>query len=158
MKYIKIVIVLICLSSCDYFNKRKVYSEEILKEDLKTFNWNEVDQYPTFISCDNTASNDEKRVCFEQTLSQHIASYLGEQVIVVTQDVNDTVFITFQISDSGKLIMVSIDKSDYINTQIPELDTLMMNSLRGLPKIYPAIKRSQQVKTEFKLPIVISVN
>ena len=41
--------------------------------------------------------------------------------------------------------------------QIPGLDSLLNYSLKGLPKLYPAIKRSQQVQTAFQLPLVLKV-
>jgi hypothetical protein len=42
--------------------------------------------------------------------------------------------------------------------QIPELDSILKSSLEGLPKLYPAIKRSQQVQTVFQLPIILRVD
>ena len=42
--------------------------------------------------------------------------------------------------------------------QIPELDSILNSSLEGLPKLYPAIKRSQQVQTVFQLPIILRVD
>ena len=158
MKYFTILFFVICFSSCEYFDKKKVYSEDILKEDLQTFNWNEVDEYPTFAACDNSPTKVQKKQCFETTLTSHITSQLSNENIIVTEDVNDTIVITFQISEKGKLSVLDIKSSTQIEAQIPEIDTLLINSLKGLPQIFPAIKRSQQVKTEFKLPVVINVN
>lgn len=158
MKYLLILFLVLSFSSCEYFNKQKVYSEDILKEDLQTFNWNEVDEYPTFADCDNALNKTQKRKCFESNLSLHIAGRLSDEIIIVTQDVNDTVIITFQISEKGVLSVVDIESSTMVKSQIPEIDTLLIKSLKGLPQIFPAIKRSQQVKTEFKLPVVINVN
>ena len=42
--------------------------------------------------------------------------------------------------------------------EIPNIETLITDSLNTLPKIFPAIKRGQQVKTQFKLPIILRVN
>ncbi|MCK5402294.1 MAG: hypothetical protein KAJ28_11730, partial [Flavobacteriaceae bacterium] len=147
-----------CFTSCDYFDKKKVYSEDILKEDLQTFNWNEIDEYPTFESCQTSLTKAESKQCFERTLTTFMMSQFEKKTIVVTQDINDTIIITFQISEKGKLSVKDIISSDLIKVQIPKIDTLLMESLKGLPQIFPAIKRSQQVKTEFKLPVVIKVN
>jgi len=158
MKYLAIIFLVLCFSSCDYFDKRKVYSEDILKEDLQTFNWNEVDEYPTFAACDNSSTKSQKKRCFETTLTTHIMSQLSNESIIITEDITDTIVITFQISEKGKLSVIEINSSDLIKSQIPEIDALLVKSLNGLPQIFPAIKRSQQVKTEFKLPVVINVN
>jgi len=158
MKYLPLFFLVLCFTSCDYFDKRKVYSEDILKEDLQTFNWNEVDEYPTFAICDNVSTKAQRKQCFETTLTTFIMSQFEKEMIVVTEDINDTIMITFQISETGTLSVIDIKSSDLIKAQIPKMDTLLTESLKELPKIFPAIKRSQQVKTEFKLPIVINVN
>ncbi len=158
MKYLTILLLVLCFSSCDYFDKKKVYSEDILKEDLQTINWNDVDEYPTFSSCDSSSAKSQRKQCFETTLTTYITTQLSNEIIVVTEDINDTIIITFQISEKGKLTVLDIKSSNLIKSQIPKMDTLLVKSLKGLPQIFPAIKRSQQVKTEFKLPVVISVN
>ena len=158
MKYLGIVLLFFSLTSCDYFDKKKINAEDILNEELKTFNWSEVDEYPTFQSCKDANSQTAKKQCFENTLTAHISNYLGKENIVVTQDVNDTIVIKFLISETGDLSVLNVKSAENTKIQIPKIDTLLVNSLKGLPKIYPAIKRSQQVKTEFKLPIIISVN
>ena len=158
MKYLAILFLVLCFFSCDYFDKKKVYSEDILKEDLQTFNWNEVDEYPTFAVCENVSTKAQRKQCFERTLTTFIISQLANETIVVTEDINDTIIITFQISEKGQLSVKDIMSSDLIKAQIPKIDTFLVESLKGLPQIFPAIKRSQQVKTEFKLPVVINVN
>lgn len=158
MKYLTILILFLCVCSCDYFEKKKVTSQEILKEDLQTFNWNEVDEYPTFKSCDTSSTKEQRKQCFEATLIAHITSQLAQEKIVVTKDINDTVVINFLISEKGQLNVLSIKNSDSIKSQIPEIDSFLRQSLNALPKILPAFKRGQPVKTEFKLPVVIKVN
>ena len=158
MKHLAVILLSFCFFSCNYFDKKKVYSEDILKEDLQTFNWNEVDEYPTFAICDSVLTKELRKKCFETTLTKFIISNLPTQAIVVTKDINDTILITFQISEKGKLSVTNIKSSDLINQQIPKIDTFLLQSLKNIPKIFPAIKRSQQVKTEFKLPVVIKVN
>lgn len=158
MKYLTILFLLFCFSSCEYFEKKKITSQEILQEDLQTFNWNEVDEYPTFASCDSALSKAERKHCFETTLSSHIVSQLAKEKIVVTKDVNDTIVTKFLISDLGELSVLEVKSSELIKTHIPEIDSFLINSLKGLPKILPAFKRGQQVKTEFRIPIVIKVD
>jgi len=158
MKYLIVFFLLLCVSSCDYFDKKKVSSQDILKEDLKTFNWNEVDEYPTFTSCDTSSTKAERKQCFEVTLTTFISQELLQEKIVVTQDINDTITINFLISEKGVLSVLKVDSREQITSQIPKIDSLLIQSLKGLPQILPAFKRGQPVKTEFKLPIVIKVD
>tara|TARA_R110002049_G_scaffold305738_1_gene503143 strand:- start:14728 stop:15204 length:477 start_codon:yes stop_codon:yes gene_type:complete len=158
MKQICVFLVVVTLTSCKYFDVKKTSSEAILNEELQTFNWKEVDTYPTFSSCDSLASKMENERCFEHTLTAHITDYLQKETIVVTQDVHDTILLDFQVSEMGKLSLLH-SKIDSITLQeIPNIQELLLLSLDSLPKVFPAIKRGQQVKTQFKLPIIISVN
>ena len=148
----------ICLCSCNYFEKKKVNADDILNEELRTFNWNEVDEYPTFTACDSVTSKPERKQCFETTLTTHILNNLSTSKIVVTESVHDTVIMKFQISEKGELTVNEIASSAIIKNQIPKIDSLLYLSVNDLPRIFPAIKRGQQVKTEFKMPIVIQAD
>ena len=39
-------------------------SQSILEQELKTFSWNEVDQYPSFESCEDIINFNENKICF----------------------------------------------------------------------------------------------
>jgi hypothetical protein len=158
MKNLTIFIFILSLSSCEYFDKKKVNSQDIVNEELQTFNWNDVDEYPSFKVCESLSSKQESKHCFETTLITHITNRLSKEVIVVTENVEDTVMIKFHISETGNLSVLNIKNKETTKVQIPNLESLLLNSLDSLPKIFPAIKRGQQVKTEFTLPIVIQVN
>ncbi|TXE09691.1 hypothetical protein FUA26_09385 [Seonamhaeicola algicola] len=150
-------IILIFFTSCQYFEAKKTTSEAILNEELKTFNWDEVDVYPSFSICDSLVTKATKRACFEHTLSAHILNFLQEEVIVVTQDVNDTITLNFKISEKGAITLNKTDIDSVTLQEIPNLKVLINNSLQTLPKVYAAIKRDQYVKTTFTLPIIIGV-
>ena len=132
-------------------------SQDTVNEELQTFNWNDVDEYPSFVACESSTSKQESKQCFETTLITHITNNLSKEIIVVTENVQDTVLIKFRISETGKLSVLDIKNKEQTKAQIPNLDVLLTKSLDSLPNIFPAIKRGQQVKTEFTLPIVIQV-
>ena len=158
MKYLTIFVLILCLFSCDYFDKKKVNSQDIVNEELQTFNWKDVDEYPSFQACESSGSKQESKQCFETTLITHITNRLSKKIIVVTENVEDTVVIKFHISETGNLSVLNIKNKENTKEQIPNLESLLTSSLDSLPKIFPAIKRGQQVKTEFTLPIRIQVN
>ena len=158
MKYTLVFIFFLLLTSCEYFNVKKTSSEAILNEELQTFNWNDVDEYPSFSLCDSSISKEERTLCFQKTITENIMRYLQKERIVVSQNINDTILLQFQVSKQGELTLLEA-KIDSLTTQeIPNIKLMLNKSLDSLPKIFPAIKRGQQVTTEFKLPIVIQVN
>ncbi|ALJ05950.1 hypothetical protein APS56_12765 [Pseudalgibacter alginicilyticus] len=162
MKQIYVFSLFLVFTSCEYFgeyfNVKKTSSETILNEELQTFNWKEIDAYPTFSSCDSSVTKMESERCFERTLTSHITNYLQKEIIVVTQDVNDTILLDFQVSEAGVLSLLNSKIDSITLKEIPNIEKLLVLSLDSLPKVFPAIKRGQQVKTQFKLPVIITVN
>jgi hypothetical protein len=153
-----LLVVLLTVCSCDYFDKRKVYTEDILEDELQTFNWKDVDEYPSFESCETATGKDNKKACFENTLRSILNTNLAEHQIIVSEEINDTVQLKITIDNQGQFIIDEIVSSDITKAEIPQLDSLLRSSLDNLPKIYPAIKRSQQVKTKFILPVIIKID
>ena len=158
MKKVCVFLSILMLMSCEYLNVKKTSSEAILKEELQTFNWNDVDEYPSFSVCDSSSAKQERKQCFETTLTSHITSHLQKDTIVVTQDIKDTVNLKLQVSDKGVISLLSVNVDSVTSLEIPNIKALLAESLEALPKIFPALKRGQQVKTEFKLPIIIHVD
>nr|WP_236027431.1 hypothetical protein [Gelidibacter pelagius] len=125
---------------------------------MQAINWNDVDEYPTFSDCDTATTNQEKKACFENHLHELLTSHLEKQIIIVTEDVSDTVLLKIHIDKTGQFSIRNIDMDAMTKAQIPHLDSILRHSFDSLPKIYPAIKRSQQVATEFSLPVIVNIN
>ena len=157
MKQICVFIVVLLCFSCEYFNLKKISPETILNEELETFNLNEVDEYPTFVFCDSLNTSIEKKECFRNNLTQYISGFLKEEIIVVTTDIYDTIVLPFQVSEKGQLTLSNFTIDTLTAQEIPNIKKLIYKSLDSLPKIFPAIKRGQQVKTKFEIPIIIAM-
>ncbi|WP_179021732.1 hypothetical protein [Winogradskyella forsetii] len=158
MNRIVFLLIFFLITSCNYFDKKKVYPEDLLEEELQTFNWNEVDTYPTFSSCDTLTAKEESKACFQNTLITSVNQFLEAQNIVVSNDVNDTIRLNIKIDNYGALAIESIKIQPETIEEIPEIDSLLRQSLKSIPKIYPAIKRGQQVTTAFELPVIVRIN
>ena len=143
--------------SCDYFDNKKVSSQDIIKQELQTINWSEVDEYPSFSECDSVSEKQERKECFETIILKHVNSYLSQHHIIVSEDIKDTIKVKLAISNTGKINVLAIKAKPETLKIIPEIDSLLRGSINTLPKIFPAIKRGQQVHTEFVLPVVISI-
>ncbi len=148
---------LMMLCSCDFIESKKVYSKDILEEELQTFNWQDVDEYPTFDSCDTALDRANRRLCFENTLGTILNEKLSQYTIVVSEKIHDTVQLKIRIDSKGILVVNEVESKEITRKAIPQLDSLLRHSLDTLPKIYPAIKRSQQVTTQFSLPVIIKM-
>lgn len=158
MKYAVALAVLLLFISCDYFDVKKTSSDEILQEELQTFTWNDVDVYPSFEECEVVGTKLGKKQCFEKVLTSTISNYLANQDFVVSHDISDTLMLAFTISDQGKTTITSIKVKEETIMQLPDIESILHKSIDSLPEVFPAIKRGQQVTSQFKMPIVISVN
>lgn len=158
MRYIFFVIFCLILTSCNYFDVKKTSTEEILEEELQSFNWNDVDEFPTFPSCDTSSTKKGRKSCFETTLANHILNKFSQEKIIVSHDLNDTIIIEFKLSEKGVISILNMKIEEETTRILPKLEEQILASIDSLPKIFPAIKRGQQVTTQFKLPIIIKAD
>ena len=158
MRYLRLVLFCLIFTSCKYFDVKKTSSEEILNEELQSFNWNEVDVFPTFAVCDSVSTIELRKQCFQNTLTSHVLANLSKEKRIVSHDINDTVYVDFKLNGKGEISILDIAVTEKTLKVIPEIKLHLISSIDSLPKIYPAIKRGQHVATQFKLPIIIKAD
>lgn len=141
--------------SCEEFTTRKVTSEEILIEETRDFNWHEVDQYPAFSECRNITGVEAAKACFGNKVSRYFYSRLEAKQPVVTEALNDTLYLYLRISEKGTPAIDSMEIDSLVLDQLPEIRSWLIESVDSLPNIYPATKRGIPVKTTFRMPVVI---
>src|SRR5690606_906066 len=158
MKHLYLFFGFLLLVSCNYFDVKKTTSDAILNEELKTFNWSEVDDYPSFASCNDDVSKDEKKHCFQNTLTAIITNKIQRDTIVVSQNIDDTIYMKFQISESGILSLMEAKIDSVTLNEISNIKKLHTNSLYTITDIYTAIKSGQQITTAFTFPLMIQLD
>jgi len=153
-----IIISFFLLNSCQFDFKidRKISVDEFINEELKSFNWNEVDQYPVFENCLGINSISEKNNCFVETITESFKENLTNNSLVLNRTLVDTVNMILKVDKTAELSIESINISSQ-NIKYKEVISRSFNkTISNLPKLYPAIKRGQQVDVIFKIPIIIS--
>ena len=156
MKYILSLFFLFFFFSCELNINKKISVDEILDEEWKTFNWSDVDEYPSFSTCDSLSSLSLKKECFIFTLSNQISVDLISNTKTVNRIIQDTVILKFTISKDGEIDFDELIVDESIIDLRSLIDLSFKSSIKKLPKIFPAIKRGQQVNVKFSLPIYIS--
>ena len=158
MRETLIIISFFLLNSCQFDFKidRKISVDEFINEELKSFNWNEVDQYPVFENCLGINSISEKNNCFVETITQSFKENLTNNSLVLNRTLVDTVNMILKVDKTAEISIESINISSQ-NIKYKEVISRSFNkTISNLPKLYPAIKRGQQVDVIFKIPIIIS--
>ena len=158
MRETLIIISFFLLNSCQFDFKidRKISVDEFINEELKSFNWNEVDQYPVFENCLGINSISEKNNCFVETITESFKENLTNNSLILNRTLVDTVNMILKVDKSAEISIESINISSQ-NIKYKEVISRSFNkTISNLPKLYPAIKRGQQVDVIFKIPIIIS--
>lgn len=157
MRFALIFCFIICFS-CQYFEKSKINSDVILEQELQTFKWDEVDQYPTFETCDDDSNYEGNKACFESIFTTHIFEVLKDSDMAFLDSENDIILVNFLVSKTGEITISNLYASQLSEVSIQNLNEILSASLLELPKLYPAIKRSQHVQSVFQLPIILNTN
>lgn len=155
MKKSFLIFFLLVITSCEYLEKQKISSEDILSEETRELNWQEVDQYPAFEECRELMESEEAKACFGKKVANYFYDRLEEKQPVVTESLNDTIYLHLRISEKGIPAIDSMEVDTLVVRQLPEIRSWLEESVNSLPKIYPATKRGIPVVTKFKMPIVI---
>lgn len=152
---------LICfffLFSCelDFQINKKITVDEFIEDELKSFSWNEVDQYPIFENCIEINKVFQKNNCFVETITERFRINLKNNNLVLNRTFIDTVNLVLKIDKKGNIgIENMIIKEENIKYQ-EIINMSFKSTIDDLPKLYPAIKRGQEVDIIFNLPILIS--
>jgi len=145
--------VLLCFS-CDYFSFEKNKNEDKLDMNI---DYSSVDSSPSFKVCDSIIDKAKKTICFRTTIREEISKSLAKYSIKVKKPVDETIVVTITIQSNKQVKLSKLEASDSLLLEISDLKEMIEKSIDELPEIYPAIKRSIPVTTEYKLPIRIKL-
>jgi len=145
---------MIFITSCDLFCPPKNKDTAAL-DTLVDFS--SVDTFPSFKGCDAIIDKQEKMDCFRTTIHQKIGEELQQHSLSVKDSIDEIVYVDVIINAEGIFSLDTIQASENLKKELPELDSLLKASVENLPKIYPANKRGIPVTTKYRLPIRIQL-
>ena len=140
----------------DFQIDKKITVDEFINEELKSLNWNDVDQYPVFENCLEINNVKNKNNCFVETITNSFRENLKTNNLVLNRTLIDTVRMVLKVDKIGKISIENMTISDQNNKYKEVITKSFENTVSSLPKLYPAIKRGQEVDVIFNIPIIIS--
>ena len=147
----------VILSSCQFFEKQVPSEQDLLKKELLSINWKEVDEYPSVVSCDSIEDKIERQQCFFQCMTQLIQHKLSVDTLSVLYPDLDTVEVKVTVFPNSRLVFEPLFPKDSVTYDTAKIDSILKVRLVGFPKINPALKRGIPVKTQFILPVILKV-
>lgn len=156
MNKYSIVFFVLTLTSCQFFKYDKVNFEDVLNKEISNINWQEVDNYPSFQSCDSLNDSVDRVNCFYFEFHKRIIENLSLHNFVSNRKISDTMYVFFEINHYGNLNVLKVDINDKIKTAIPNIASLVKESISQIDDVIPAYKRGQPVKTALEIPLLIT--
>lgn len=144
-------------ASCQYFEKQIPSEQELLKKELQSINWKEVDEFPSVVSCDSIDNKVERQQCFFHYMTQLIQHKLSVDTLSVLYPELDTIEVKVTVFPNSRLVFEPLFPKDSVAYDTVKIDSILKARLVGFPKINPAIKRGLPVKTQFILPVILKV-
>lgn len=155
MNRILVLIVVLSLQSCQFFDKKVIDEKELLQQELNKINWKEVDQWPSFVECDSISDKENQKNCFYQMMSSQLQDKLRDDSLAKIFPQLDSIQVKVTIFPDAKIKFEPIiNDTTQINSL--QLDSIFQLRLSNFPKVNPAIKRGIPVKTEFQLPVALN--
>ena len=140
----------------DFQISKKISVDEFVNDEMKSFNWSEVDQFPVFENCTQINETSEKNNCFIKTISDSLSLNFIKNDLVLNRTLIDTVFIKFKVDKKGIIEIDNLEIGEKILPYKEVINQSFVKTAANLPKLYPAIKRGQEVDVTFELPILVS--
>lgn len=140
----------------DFQISKKISVDEFVNDEMKSFNWSEVDQLPVFENCTQINETSKKNNCFIRTISDSLSLNFIKNDLVLNRTLIDTVFMKFKVDKKGIIEIENIEIGEKILPYKEVINQSFIKTAANLPKLYPAIKRGQEVDVTFDLPILVS--
>ena len=119
--------------------------------------YNDVDVYPLFLDCNNCDTSEKQNLCFEMELIRRLQKIMGKEMLEAAIKTQDTLKVEVLVDVNGKISIVEIHKSETLEKNLPQIDSLLFESFAALPAtVQPSLKRGIPVNSMFTLPIVLS--
>src|SRR5690606_15043662 len=147
------VFLLILTTACNFAPKEVPNAQELLRRELHTIDWNNVDQYPSYDSCDSITDAEENKACFFQRLHTETYEILKKDSLVKISTIDSVQFLV-TISEKNDLDF----KTQEINEKLmPKwmLDSIMKAHKMDFSKVQSATKKGIPVATQFQLQVKI---
>lgn len=144
--------ILLLLASCNTFTDKVPNEQELLRKELHTIDWNKVDTYPSYDSCDVFKDMEKAKYCFFDTFRKDFTAVVQNDSILHTKKYSylDSLSVEVTVLPNAALELF-VDKAEPKDKK--ELDSLLFTKTTLLKPVHPATKRGIPVKTQFKIEV-----
>lgn len=159
MKQILLLVFLsLFLTGCKDHSKTIPDEQELLRKELHTINWNEVDVYPTYENCDTIIDTQKNLACFFYIFNEDISSLLKQDSLLQTRKFHSVDSLPIEVTvypNAAVELKLHRENSKFEPETARTIDSLLFIKSAQLQPVQPAIKRDVPVKTKFLVKVGI---
>ncbi len=107
-----------------------------------------VDEVPVYPGCESKKTNDERKKCISNKISEFVAKNFNTKVGEETpSQKNSRIMVMFRISENGTIDNIKARSSN------PKMENEAIRVIKLLPKMKPAKHKGKEVSVRYSLPI-----
>lgn len=155
IKHYLIFAILLLLCSCQCFDSQVPDKADLLKKELESINWTQVDEYPSVEGCYSLSEQIARRDCFINYLIAAIQDRIASDTLAIRYPELDTINVKVTVMPDSTVTFEPQIGADVYKPKV--IDSLIKSRLDNFPKVSPALKRGLPVKTQFNLPVILNI-
>ncbi|NJB71115.1 protein TonB [Saonia flava] len=110
-----------------------------------------IEEVPIFPGCEGLKTNDERKVCFQQKMQEHIKKNFKYPEISIEMGIQGRVIVLFAIDSKGDIVGVRPRGPDKL------LENEAVRIVNALPRMIPGRQRGKAVKVPYSIPITFKM-
>ena len=157
MKKTAVVLLLLLLGSCQYFDRKVPDEEELLQKRLEQIDWDEVSSYPSIGECDSVLDKEQQKECFFSSMTRLVQERLDVDTLSMLYPEADTIEVKVTVYPDATLKFEPQFPNDTVAYDRTRIDSLLRSRLSDFPPVEPAQKEGVPVTSQFILPVILNV-
>lgn len=106
-----------------------------------------IENVPIFPGCESAQSNDERKICFQEKIQEHINKQFQYPAVALELGITGRVFVQFLIDSKGNVGSIRMRGPDR------SLENEAHRIVATLPKMTPGKQRGKSVSVPYSIPI-----
>jgi hypothetical protein len=152
------ILVFFLLSGCAWLTPKEELKAAYVAAQLKTIDWEVVDQFPLFNNCDETATKTQQKTCFEGLIKAELAQLIQEMNAIDSLSFSGNFTLSILVDTKGS-ISIEDPRSPPFELSIYEyFKSKLHGKFAALPPLAPALKQGIPVATRFQIPVEIHLD
>ncbi len=157
MKKTAVVLLLLLLGSCQYFDRKVPNEEELLQKRLEQIDWDKVSSYPSIGECDSVLDKEQQKECFFSSMTRLVQERLDVDTLSMLYPEVDTIEVKVTVYPNATLKFEPQFPNDTVAYDRTRIDSLLRSRLSDFPPVEPAQKEGVPVTSQFILPVILNV-